>query len=260
MEQDRNDIDLFAQSMIQEPINYKQTSNVVAYEKDVEYMKQQLPSTLQIIQSEIDDICDQLEYDGSVMFDEYPDKNHIRMIVDSIMNQLSPDESEEEQLKGVSLDIEEPVRETYCIDDAMLDIEQEEEELEAKELGSESTSEDEESVTTAELIESRRPGWGPRRPWGPHRPPRRPCHGRYCPPPRPPKYPCYGGYCPPRHPCHGILCPIIGRPCGPGRWCTPYPYADYDKDGNPNWQRHLVENMLINEMNYRRSRHRERNI
>ena len=49
-----------------------------ADENDARLLKSLYPELARVIWPEIEDICDQLEYDGSVMFDEYPDHNQIR--------------------------------------------------------------------------------------------------------------------------------------------------------------------------------------
>ena len=235
------DQEMHSQSMIQDDINYKQMTNALAYQKDVEYMKQLFPSVLQIIQTEIDDECDKLEYSGSVMFDEYPDKTHLRMIVDRIMMRLSTSDEDENDgdVQGASLDYCD-TSPRYCEDDAMLDCE---EEYSVEATGFEQNPAD---GLSKEFPRRWGPGWGPgwgsgKGPgWGPG----------WGPPPRP-----WG----PRQ-CFGPHCPIVNRPCGHGRWCPPTPFADYDDNGNPNWMRHLVENMLTNEMTYRRSRYRNHNL
>lgn len=198
------DNELHAESIFQDDNNFKQVENLLAYNKDVEYMKRQFPNPLQIIQVVIDDECDQLEYSGSVMFDEFPDKTHLGMIVDKIMLRLTSSDDEEGEIQSASLNTETTATSFYCPDDAMLDCEDE----------------------MVEATELQATGWGPR-PWGP-----------------------------PSGPCFGPLCPVANRRCGGGRWCPPVPFAHYDNRGNPNWMRHLVENMLFNEMNYRRSRYR----
>lgn len=59
------------------------------YEKDYTYFKQQLsPYIVRVIQQEIDDQCDKLEYAGSCMFDESPDRIHLETIVTSIYNKV----------------------------------------------------------------------------------------------------------------------------------------------------------------------------
>lgn len=219
------DLELHTQSFLSENAAHRKVANALAYQKDVEYRKQSLPGPLQIIQAEIEEECDKLEYAGSVMFDEYPDKNHIRMLADTILQRLSDSEASEGEVQEASLDEASYSRPVYCEDDALADCEEEEM-----------------SIETAEVKQNSW-GWGHgpnRRPWGP-------------PPPPPP-------WGPPPRPCFGPLCPIVNRPCGRGRWCSPIPFADFDEKGNPNWMKHLVENMLVNEMMFRRSRYRNRNL
>lgn len=228
-----------AQSFLSQDAAYRKVSNALAYQKDVEYMKQSLPIPLQVIQAEIEEECDKLEYAGSVMFDEYPDKNHIRMLADTILHRLSDYEDSEGEVQEASLDEDFYYRPSYCEDDALADCEND--------------MYDEMSIETTEIKQDNR-GWGPghgRDPWewgsgpgkGPWGPPHKPRHRR-----------------PPHRPCWGPFCPIINRPCGRGRWCPPTPFADFDEKGNPNWMKHLVENMLVNEMMFRRSRYRNRNL
>jgi len=62
--------------------------NSIDLDRDVEYMKQLYPGTVKTIQNEIDDECDHMEYDGSVMFDEYPDKVYLDSIVDRIYEKV----------------------------------------------------------------------------------------------------------------------------------------------------------------------------
>ena len=44
------------------------------YEKDMERMKELYPKEVKTILSYVEDECDKMEYEGSLMFDEYPDK------------------------------------------------------------------------------------------------------------------------------------------------------------------------------------------
>lgn len=63
-------------------------------EKDKEYMKSLYPAQAKTIQALVEEECDKLEYDGSIMFDEYPDKLGLRKIGMDIYNQLNPDQEE----------------------------------------------------------------------------------------------------------------------------------------------------------------------
>ncbi len=51
---------------------------------DILYLKELYPASFLRLQSIIDEECDKLEYDGSVMFDEFPDKERLRILENSI--------------------------------------------------------------------------------------------------------------------------------------------------------------------------------
>lgn len=42
--------------------------------RDMVYMRKMYPQTMREMQAVVDDECDRMEYDGSLMFDEYPDR------------------------------------------------------------------------------------------------------------------------------------------------------------------------------------------
>ncbi len=54
------------------------------FESDRNYMKSLYPETSKRIQKLVDDECDKMEYDGSMMYEEYPSKETIEKIVDKI--------------------------------------------------------------------------------------------------------------------------------------------------------------------------------
>ncbi len=57
-------------------------------DRDMNYFKQLYPNSARQIQNEINNECDKLEYDGSVMFDEYPDKITLDKIIDRIYEKV----------------------------------------------------------------------------------------------------------------------------------------------------------------------------
>ena len=60
----------------------------VAYDEDREdgeFLKSLYPVEIMDLQLVVEDKCDELEYDGSIMFDEYPDKLRINRIADKIV-------------------------------------------------------------------------------------------------------------------------------------------------------------------------------
>jgi hypothetical protein len=68
-------------------------------EKDKEYIKSLYPTQAKNIQALVEDECDKLEYEGSIMFDEYPDKlglRKIRMDIYKKLNIEEPSEAEED--------------------------------------------------------------------------------------------------------------------------------------------------------------------
>ena len=58
---------------------YYNFGNAEAERRDYHYLKQLYPAEMRKIQQEIEELCDQMEYDGSPMFDEYPDRFMMRL-------------------------------------------------------------------------------------------------------------------------------------------------------------------------------------
>jgi hypothetical protein len=68
--------------------------NSADFDRDMENMRRIYPNTLLLIQPHVEEECDKLEYDGSVMFDEYPDKVTIDRIVDRIYEKVKNNDEE----------------------------------------------------------------------------------------------------------------------------------------------------------------------
>lgn len=58
------------------------------YEKDMERMKELYPREVKNIMDMVEDECDKMEYEGSLMFDEYPDRMMLERIVDRITEKM----------------------------------------------------------------------------------------------------------------------------------------------------------------------------
>ena len=54
------------------------------YEKDMERMKELYPKEVKTILSYVEDECDKMEYEGSLMFDEYPDRLMLEQVAERI--------------------------------------------------------------------------------------------------------------------------------------------------------------------------------
>ncbi len=68
-------------------------------EKEFKLMKSYYPETVQKIQVRVEDECDRLDYPGSPIYDEYPDRLTLRRIGRKIADQI-----EEGDMAAASLD------------------------------------------------------------------------------------------------------------------------------------------------------------
>ena len=57
-------------------------------ERDMKKMKELYPEVAKDVLSVVEDECDQMEYDGSMMFDEYPDKVMFERIKNRIYDKV----------------------------------------------------------------------------------------------------------------------------------------------------------------------------
>lgn len=53
---------------------------------DVEYLKSMYPNSLIPLYQKIADVCDHLEYEGSLMFDEFPDHELVLQLINAIID------------------------------------------------------------------------------------------------------------------------------------------------------------------------------
>jgi len=67
------------------------------YEKDMERMKELYPREVKRILELVEEECDKMEYEGSLMFDEYPDRFMLEQITDRISEKMRmPEENDME--------------------------------------------------------------------------------------------------------------------------------------------------------------------
>ena len=60
----------------------------IEYERDRERLKEMYPKVAKRIQRVVEEECDKMEYDGSLMFDEYPDRVMVQKLCDDIYNKV----------------------------------------------------------------------------------------------------------------------------------------------------------------------------
>lgn len=75
------------------------------YERDMERMKELYPEEARQIQRLVEEECDRMEYEGSMMFDEYPDRLMLKLICERIYQTATqPQEAEEQEISEMSVE------------------------------------------------------------------------------------------------------------------------------------------------------------
>lgn len=64
--------------------------------RDFEYMKSQYPMTAKKVLPYVEDECERMEYEGSVIYDEYPDQLQIRLMCNRIYDKVKDMEDSKE--------------------------------------------------------------------------------------------------------------------------------------------------------------------
>ena len=64
--------------------------------RDFEYMKSMYPETAKRALPFVEEECDRMEYEGSMMYDRYPDRLMLEMLCRKIYRELNPDHIDEE--------------------------------------------------------------------------------------------------------------------------------------------------------------------
>ena len=79
------------------PENFMADEN--RYEEDILYMRRMYPAIGREITEFVEDECDKMEYAGSMMFDQYPDKLSVMKLVDRIYEKVKYHDEESPYLK-----------------------------------------------------------------------------------------------------------------------------------------------------------------
>ena len=71
------------------------------YEKDMDRMRELYPREVKRVLDAVEEECDKMEYEGSLMFDEYPDRFMLEQIVERIYDKMrKPEETVEISQRG----------------------------------------------------------------------------------------------------------------------------------------------------------------
>lgn len=63
--------------------------------RDLEYLQQMYPVQAKLLQKKVAQVLDKMDYEGSLLYDEYPDKWQLYRLGDSIMTILKREEEEQ---------------------------------------------------------------------------------------------------------------------------------------------------------------------
>ena len=83
------------------------------YERDMERMKELYPEEAKRIQKLVEEECDKMEYEGSMMFDEYPDRVTLKVICDRIGQMASQPQEQAETEPELEAQQAEPIDYNY---------------------------------------------------------------------------------------------------------------------------------------------------
>jgi len=69
--------------------------------RDFEYMKSMYPITAKKILPYVEEECDRMSYEGSMIYDEYPDRLQIYLMCGRIFNKVKSDELNDDKLRDL---------------------------------------------------------------------------------------------------------------------------------------------------------------
>lgn len=75
------------------------------YERDMERMKELYPKRMKKMLAYVEEECDKMEYEGSIMYDEYPDKVLLYRTAAEIYDKTAPVQGTERRDKGRDRDL-----------------------------------------------------------------------------------------------------------------------------------------------------------
>ena len=78
------------------PLLYNDDRNA---RRDYDYMKSIYPDTAKRVLPYMEEECDRMEYDGSMMYDEYPDRLQLLLLCRRIYNRAKADETKKDEAK-----------------------------------------------------------------------------------------------------------------------------------------------------------------
>ena len=76
-------------------------------ERDLQYLQQMYPTDAKRMQKKVEEELDKLEYEGSMMYDEYPDRVSMLLICDRIEKALAREDAERQAREEADMETDE---------------------------------------------------------------------------------------------------------------------------------------------------------
>ena len=76
-------------------------------ERDLQYLQQMYPADAKRMQKKVEEELDKLEYEGSMMYDEYPDRVSMLLICDRIEKALAREDAERQAREEADMETDE---------------------------------------------------------------------------------------------------------------------------------------------------------
>ena len=76
-------------------------------ERDLQYLQQMYPADAKKMQKKVEEELDKLEYEGSMMYDEYPDRVSMLLICDRIEKALAREDAERQAREEADMETDE---------------------------------------------------------------------------------------------------------------------------------------------------------
>lgn len=70
--------------------------------RDLEYLQMIYPAQAKVLQKRICEILDMMDYEGSILYDEYPDKWQLYKLSDNIVDILQKEDEEKQNCEHIS--------------------------------------------------------------------------------------------------------------------------------------------------------------
>ncbi len=74
--------------------------------RDMEYFEAMYPEKMKQLQRSVTDLCDTIDYEGSILYDEYPDRVGLRQLCDRVYKKELPEGAGEDEAEWLQAAIE----------------------------------------------------------------------------------------------------------------------------------------------------------